>query len=62
MKADVDRETCIGCGLCNSICPQVFEMTDEGIAKATEEELTDDLVACAKDAADQCPVSAIRVE
>ena len=30
MKARVDKDTCIGCGLCPSICPEVFELTDEG--------------------------------
>ncbi|MDD7059869.1 ferredoxin [Porcincola intestinalis] len=30
MKYAVD-ENCIGCGLCNATCPEVFSMTDEGI-------------------------------
>ncbi|MGN0508545.1 MAG: ferredoxin, partial [Ruminococcus sp.] len=34
MKAEVN-ENCIGCGLCNSICPEVFTMTDEGVATAS---------------------------
>ena len=32
MKAKVDRDECIGCGLCASICSEVFEMDEEGIA------------------------------
>ena len=36
MKAKVN-ENCIGCGLCNSICPQVFTMTDEGVATASSD-------------------------
>ncbi|MDD4103149.1 MAG: 4Fe-4S binding protein, partial [Kiritimatiellae bacterium] len=24
MKANVNKDTCIGCGLCESICPAVF--------------------------------------
>lgn len=32
MKADVNREECISCGLCNAISPEVFEMDDEGIS------------------------------
>ena len=30
MKAKVDQETCIGCGVCPSVCPEVFEMKDDG--------------------------------
>lgn len=40
MNAKVN-ENCIGCGLCNSICPQVFTMTDEGVATAKTEIATD---------------------
>ncbi|MBU3804700.1 MAG: ferredoxin, partial [Candidatus Cellulosilyticum pullistercoris] len=29
MKAFVDKDTCIGCGLCPSICPDVFAMDDD---------------------------------
>jgi ferredoxin len=26
MKAIVDKDLCIGCGLCVDVCPEVFEM------------------------------------
>ena len=29
MKATIDRDACIGCELCVTICPEVFEMDDE---------------------------------
>ena len=32
MRAFVDRDACISCGLCATICPEVFEMDDEDIA------------------------------
>ncbi|MDF2505862.1 MAG: ferredoxin [Clostridium sp.] len=32
MKGFVDKDTCIGCGLCTSVCPDVFVMDDEGKA------------------------------
>lgn len=55
------NENCIGCGLCNSICPKVFTMTDEGVATASSDisEAQEELV---HEAADGCPVDAIEVE
>ena len=28
MKVNIDREGCIGCGLCVEICPEVFRIAD----------------------------------
>ena len=53
------NESCIGCGLCEGICPEVFSTTDEGIAKAIEIEVPADSEAAAEEAKDSCPVGAI---
>ena len=34
MKAFVDKETCVGCGLCAGTAPDVFRMNDEDKAEA----------------------------
>lgn len=34
MRAFVDQDMCIGCGLCEGTCPEVFRMNDEGKAEA----------------------------
>lgn len=39
MKANVDQNTCIGCGLCVGTCPAVFHMNEEGKSSASEEEM-----------------------
>ena len=49
------------CGLCTGICPEVFTMTDEGVAKAIDEEVDRDL-ATALDAMQNCPVQAIEAQ
>lgn len=53
------NDNCIGCGMCASICPEVFEMTDEGVAKASELAVDTIQEASAQDAMDGCPVGAI---
>lgn len=60
MKAKVN-ENCIGCGLCNSICPQVFTMTDEGVATASSD-ISEEQEKSVRETADSCPVDAIEVE
>ena len=37
MKVKVN-EGCLGCGACTGICPDVFELDDEGLAKVIVEE------------------------
>ena len=56
MKATVN-EDCIGCGMCEGTCPDVFAINDDGVAEATV-----DAEDAAQEAADNCPVSAIEVE
>ena len=61
MKATVNEE-CIGCGLCEGTCPDVFSISDDGVAVAIEEDVPEDAEDAAQEAADNCPVSAIVVD
>ena len=61
MRAYVDQDTCIGCGLCSATCPEVFELNDDGKAQAVAD-TTDDNRDAVMEAIDGCPVSAIREE
>jgi ferredoxin len=62
MKGFVDKDACIGCGLCTAVCPEVFDMDSDGKAVAVGSEIAESVLSSAKEAADQCPVAAISVE
>ena len=54
------NESCIGCGLCNGICPEVFTMGDDGLSHGCEFDAA--LLDTVQEARDGCPVSAISIE
>lgn len=60
MKAFVDENVCISCGLCEGVCPDVFSL-DTGVAVATEE-VAAEFEDGAREACDRCPVQAISID
>ena len=50
----VDKAKCIGCGLCASVCPKVFEMKEDKAVVNSQEKLP-----CVKESIESCPVKAI---
>lgn len=58
MSIKVNQETCVGCGMCVNMCPDVFSLNEDNKAYAISQENTE----CAKNAASRCPVNAITVE
>jgi ferredoxin len=57
-KAHVDEDICIGCGTCESLCPEVFKVED-----GKSHVIADDCGDCdCQNVIDSCPVSAISME
>ena len=55
-KIKVDHEKCIGCGACSSLCPNVFEVKEDGKSHIISEDCKD---CNCDDAINSCPVRAI---
>ncbi|MGL4730621.1 MAG: ferredoxin [Clostridium sp.] len=62
MRAIVNKDECIGCGLCPATCPEVFEMADDGKAEAIVNEVPSGAEDSAKEAQEGCPTSAISID
>ncbi len=60
MTAHVNA-SCIGCGLCASMCAGVFMMTQEGVA-AARDSIYPEQEAQVQETAESCPVQAIEVQ
>lgn len=70
VKVKIDKEACIGCGVCASICENVFSLGDDGKAEIVEGyresdsstgNVPDD-IDCVDSAIESCPVNAISKE
>lgn len=62
MKAFIDRDGCIGCGLCPTLCPDVFEMGEDGLAQVRVPEVPGEAESAAMEAQHNCPVGVITVD
>ncbi len=63
MKVSIDGTKCIMCGSCVAICPEVFEMRDDGkVAVKNDGEVAQENSEKVKEAQSSCPTTAIEVE
>ena len=67
MRVSIDKTKCAGCGSCVAICPEVFEMKDDGTVDVKAEyqgvDITDaELIEKVKQAMLACPATAIVIE
>lgn len=62
MKAIIDKDGCILCGLCPDTCPEVFVMPEDGPAEVIVDEIPKEAEDAANEAAEGCPVQVIHIE
>jgi len=55
----INKEKCIGCGVCISLCPEVFEINEEGKSQIKKGADLNENKNCIKEAKESCPVEAI---
>ena len=56
---EINKEKCLGCGMCVGINSDVFEFDDDGLAKVNKDKITEDNEEEIKEAINSCPVGAI---
>ena len=61
MKVKVNEETCVGCGLCENTCPEIFQMKDDKAIVKKETVPAEQEDSC-KQSKEECPVDAIIIE
>lgn len=61
MNVHVDTDLCAGFGICVGICPEVFELHDDGYATVLVSEVPRELEDLVRRAASQCPAQAISI-
>ena len=62
MRVDVDSDACVGSGSCAKVCPEVFELGDDGYLRVLDAEPGESLRSAVEDAVELCPTGAITVE
>lgn len=58
MKIKIDKQKCLGCGVCVNLCPKIFELED-GKSEIKKKADLEKHKSCIKESIDSCPVQAI---
>lgn len=59
MKLKVNQDACIGCGACQAIAEELFEINDDGLSEVKAEAKSDEVKEKAVEAIESCPTGAI---
>lgn len=62
MKASVNKQTCMFCGMCGGLCPEVFRVDQDRKSVAMDTELSEELVPAVEYAQSICPTWSITLQ
>ncbi len=62
MEVKVNKDKCLGCGMCVGINSDIFNFDDDGLAKADNDKINEDNTEDVEAAVNSCPVGAIEKE
>lgn len=62
MKVTVNRDRCVGVGMCEATAPDVFEVGDDGQAHVLVDDIAEGDVAAVERAVSQCPTESLTIE
>ncbi len=58
----INKDRCLGCGMCVGINSEVFDFDDDGLAKVNNDKINEENKEEVNSAIDACPVAAIEVK
>lgn len=62
-KISINRQNCLGCSLCQSVAPDIFEIDDsDGLVKLKKNQFSESDVLAVQKAATDCPNNAINIK
>lgn len=61
LKVVINKPACCGYGVCAEICPEVYKLDENGIVYVEDDIVPDGMEARAREGADACPQSAIKL-
>ena len=62
MKVTVDKDLCLGCGICEGIAPEVFSMANEPYAEVLLDPIPEEFQDAVRESAEECPEECIIIK